>query len=87
MTKAQVKQALDQAAKKAEQARSKITFTDQKVGEIDHIVRSLSIRQLTDSEISSDLLKVLVPMKRRTFDIGMDLITIEEVLKKLKSKV
>jgi hypothetical protein len=87
MTKAQVKQALDQAAKKAEQARSKNNFTDQRLIEIQHIVRSLSIRQLTDSEISSDLLKVLVPMQRRTFDISMDLVTIEEVLKKMKSQV
>ncbi len=87
MTKAQVKQALDQAAKKAEQARAKNNFTDQKLIEIQDIVRSLSIRQLTDSEISADLMKVLTPMQRRTFDISMDLITIEEVLKKMKSQV
>lgn len=87
MTKAQVKQALDQAAKKAEQARAKNNFTDQKLIEIQDIVRSLSIRQLTDSEISADLMKVLSPMQRRTFDISMDLITIEEVLKKMKSQV
>ena len=87
MTKAQVKQPLDQAAKKAEQARAKNNFTDQKLIEIQDIVRSLSIRQLTDSEISADLMKVLTPMQRRTFDISMDLITIEEVLKKMKSQV
>jgi len=87
MTKAQVKQALDQAAKKAAQARAKNNFTDQKLIEIQDIVRSLSIRQLTDSEISADLMKVLTPMQRRTFDISMDLITIEEVLKKMKSQV